>query len=212
MACLGVPTATIRIAGSLQEALVAATDIGYPVALKAIGAGIVHKTDVGGVVLDIGDDAALREAFATMQSRLAGAMTGMLVQQMIHGGVELLVGALFDQTFGQVIACGSGGVLVDLLRDTTFRIHPLTDLDAAEMLGDLKSLPLLRGYRGNAPADERAVIDVLLRVSAALDICPEITELDLNPVKVLTQGARVVDVRVRVGRPTPTPPSRRVSY
>ena len=115
-------------------------------------------------------------------------MTGALVQQMVQGGVELLVGAVVDPTFGPLVACGSGGVLVDLLHDTIFRIHPLTDIDAVEMIESLKSVALLRGYRGHTPADEHSVADALLRVSALLEICPEIHELDINPLKVLDRG------------------------
>jgi acyl-CoA synthetase (NDP forming) len=182
------------------------------VALKAAGPEILHKSDLGGVVLDIRDDAALRTAFRALVSRLGKAMTAAVVQQMVPGGVELLLGAVVDPTFGPLVACGSGGVLVDLLRDTVFRIHPLTDLDAEEMVDSLKGAALLRGYRGRAPADERAVVDALLRVSALLEICPEIQELDINPLKVLERGVRAVDVRVRVGRPRASAPTRRISY
>jgi acyl-CoA synthetase (NDP forming) len=131
---------------------------------------------------------------------------------MVAGGVELLVGALFDPTFGPLVACGSGGVLVDLLHDTVFRIHPLTDVDATDMVRGLKAAALLQGYRGHPPADEAAAIDVLLRVSALLEICPEIHELDINPLKVLERGSRAVDVRVRVGREQGKAPTRRISY
>jgi acyl-CoA synthetase (NDP forming) len=103
-------------------------------------------------------------------------------------------------------------VLVDLLQDTVFRIHPLTDVDATEMVRSLKAAALLHGYRGHPPADEAAAIDVLLRISALLEICPEIHELDINPLKVLDRGARAVDVRVRVGREQPRAPTRRISY
>jgi acetyltransferase len=103
-------------------------------------------------------------------------------------------------------------VLVDLLHDTAFRLHPLTDLDATDMIEGLKSISLLRGYRGQAPSDERAIVDALLRVSALIESCPEIQELELNPLKVFTCGARAVDVRVRVGRGRPGPPTRRISY
>ena len=208
----GIATAATRVVATEEEATAAAREIGYPVALKVAGPEILHKSDVGGVMLDIADDPALRAAFGALKDRLGPAMTAAVVQQMVRGGVELLVGAIFDPTFGPLIACGSGGILVDLVHDTTFRIHPLTDIDAAEMLDSLKGAILLRGYRGRPPADERAAIDVLLRVSALLDICPEIQELDINPLKVLEQGVRAVDVRVRVSdRPSPAP-SRRVSY
>ena len=139
-------------------------------------------------------------------------MSAAVVQQMIPGGVELLIGAVVDPTFGPLIVCGAGGVLVELLHDTAFRIHPLTDLDAAEMLNSLKSVELLRGYRGHAPADAGAAADALLRVSALLEICPEIQELEINPLKVLEHGATAVDVRARVGRAQAGTPTRRIAY
>jgi acyl-CoA synthetase (NDP forming) len=131
---------------------------------------------------------------------------------MVAGGIEMLVGALYDPTFGPLIVCGSGGVLVDLLADTAFRIHPVTAEDASEMIGELRGSRLLRGYRGAAPADEAALQDVLLRVSALLSICPEIQELDINPLTVFAAGARAIDVRVRVERSTPKRQGRRVEY
>jgi acyl-CoA synthetase (NDP forming) len=103
-------------------------------------------------------------------------------------------------------------VLVDLLGDTTFRLHPLTDAEATEMIGALKSAALLRGYRGQAPCDEAAAVDAVLRVSLLLELCPEIQELELNPLKVLRQGARAVDVRVRVGSPAVRMADRRITY
>ena len=117
------------------------------------------------------------------EQRFRGELTGLLVQQMVTEGVEMLVGAVHDPTFGPLVVCGSGGVLVDLLADSAFRIHPLTTEDAAEMIRDVRGARLLRGYRGAPPADEAALRDVVLRVSALLSICPEIQELDLNPVR-----------------------------
>jgi acyl-CoA synthetase (NDP forming) len=182
------------------------------VALKAAGPEIVHKTDVGGVMLDIRNDTALREAYSALTTRVGDAMTAAVVQQMVPGGVELLIGAVNDPIFGPVIACGSGGVLVEVLHDTTFRLHPLTDVDATDMIESLKSVALLRGHRGQPPLDERSVADALRRVSALVEICPEIQELELNPLKVFPHGARAVDIRVRVGRPRPGPATRRISY
>jgi acyl-CoA synthetase (NDP forming) len=182
------------------------------VALKAVGPEILHKSDVGGVILDLRDEASLRSAHHALAARLGSAMTATLVQQMVSGRVELLAGGVTDPTFGPLVACGSGGVLVDLLGDTAFRLHPLTDLTAAEMVASLKSVPLLRGYRGRAPADERAAVDTLLRISALMTICPEIQELDINPLEVLERGAVALDVRVRVSRHEVTTPTRRISY
>jgi acetate---CoA ligase (ADP-forming) len=131
---------------------------------------------------------------------------------MVPGEVEMLVGALQDPLFGPLVVCATGGVLVDLLADSAFRLHPITSEDAAEMISELKGAQLLRGYRGMPAADESALRDVLLRVSALVAACPEIHELDLNPVKVLTTGACAVDVRVRVERGDPPPSTRRVVY
>lgn len=208
----GLPIASTSLAATVDEAICAARQLGYPVALKAVGPEIVHKTEVGGVILDISDEMALRAAFSTLQSRLGDTMTAAVVQEMVSGGVELLVGAVVDPVFGPLVACGSGGVLVDLLGDTTFRLHPVTDVEAAEMIGALKSATLLRGYRGQAPCDEAAAVEAVQRVSLLLELCPEIQELDLNPLKVLPRGVRAVDVRVRVGSPPPRAADRRISY
>lgn len=208
----GIRTASARVVATAEQAVAVAAEIGYPVALKAVGPEILHKTEVGGIVLGIDGEAALHDAFRALTSRVGEGMTGALVQQMVSGGVEMLIGALVDPTFGPVVACGSGGVLVDVLRDTVFRLHPLTDVDAAEMVDGVKGVTLLRGYRGHPPADEPALVETLLRVSALLDICPEIQELDVNPLKVLERGTRAVDVRVRVSGRQAQPSTRRISY
>jgi acetyl coenzyme A synthetase (ADP forming)-like protein len=212
LAGAGLSIASSGLAATVDEAVAVALTIGYPVALKAVGPEIVHKTEVGGVRLNVPDEATLRSAFSELSLRLGDRMTAAVVQEMIPGGVELLVGAVVDPVFGPLVACGSGGVLVDLLGDTTFRIHPLTDVEAVEMIGSLKCAPLLRGYRGQAPCDEAAAVDALLRVSTLLELCPEIQELDMNPLKVLPQGVRAVDVRVRVGAPPVRAATRRISY
>jgi len=180
--------------------------------MKATGPSVLHKTDVGGVKLNLRDADAVAAAFRGMSRRLRDQMAGAMIQRMVPGGVEVLVGALYDPTFGPLVVCGSGGVFVDLLADTVFRIHPLTDLDAAEMVGEFKGSALLRGYRGQPPADEAALRETLLRVSAMLEACPEIQELDINPLKVLETGVCAVDVRIRVDRRPPRPRTRRIVY
>jgi acetate---CoA ligase (ADP-forming) subunit beta len=139
-------------------------------------------------------------------------MTSVLVQRMVAPGVEMIVGALQDPLFGPVIACGTGGVLVDLLADSAFRLHPLTGSDTTDMIDELKGARLLRGYRGAPPADESALRVVLLRVSALVTAAPEIHELDLNPVIVGAAGACVADARVRIAHHHPQGQARRVSY
>lgn len=212
LTAFGISVARSRVAPGWDEVRRAAREIGYPIALKAVGPTLVHKSDVGGVKLDIANPAALQRAFRDLETRLGDRVTGYLVQEMIAGGIEVIVGAVFDRTFGPLVLYGSGGTLVELLGDTSFRIAPLSDADAADMLNEVKGTARLRGFRGAPPADEKALSEVLLRVSALLEACPEIQEMDLNPVKVLESGAKVVDFRIRVGRPPARARSRRISY
>jgi acetyl coenzyme A synthetase (ADP forming)-like protein len=207
----GIPVAETFPAGTEEEAVAAAKRIGAPVAMKAVGPAIVHKTDIGGIALGLTGEDAVRGAYRDMEARLGDAMSGVSVQRLVTGGVEVLVGATVDPNFGPVIACGTGGTLVELFSDVALRLHPLTDIDAAEMVNELRGVPLLRGYRGAPGADEHALHDVLLRVSALIDACPDILELDVNPLKVLATGACAIDARIRVGHVSRSP-SRRVMY
>jgi acetate---CoA ligase (ADP-forming) len=207
-----LPVARSQVVLSEDEAVAAASKIGYPVVLKAIGPRIVHKTELGGVKIRLATPDEVRGAWRDLSTRLAGSMTGALVQEMVSGGVEMLIGAVEDPTFGPVLACATGGTLAELLRDTQFRLHPLTESDAAAMIDGLRGASLLRGYRGAKPADEAALRDALLRLSSLVDVCPEIQELDINPLVVLEHGVRALDVRVRIELPRPRPVSRRVSY
>lgn len=207
-----IPAAKSSSVSNLDDAVKAAAAIGFPVALKATGPTIIHKTEIGGVALDLHDEAAVRRAYDGMASRLGTDLTGVIVQQMVPGGVEVVVGATLDQTFGPLVLYGSGGILVELLNDVAFRMNPLTDVDAQDMIGEVKGTALLRGYRGSNPADEAALTDIILRVSALLELCPQIHEMDANPVKVLDKGAIVVDARIRVDRLIEPPVSRRIAY
>jgi acetyl coenzyme A synthetase (ADP forming)-like protein len=208
----GIPVAAQAVVASEAAAVDAANRIGYPVAMKAIGPEIIHKTEVGGIRLDLENAEAVRQAWHALTTRLGGSMTGVLVQAMVSGGVEMLVGAVEDPVFGPVLACATGGTMAELLADSQCRLYPLTDRDAAEMVAGLRGAALLRGHRGSPPADEAALRDALLRLSAIVGICPEIQELDINPLRVLTKGAVALDARVRVERPKPRPATRRVSY
>lgn len=212
LGAFGIPVAAARFASTIDEAIAVAQAIGFPVAMKAAGPTILHKSDVGGVKLNLRDPDAVRSAFRGFSRRLRDEMTGAIVQRMVPGGVEILVGALYDPTFGPLVVCGSGGVLVDLIADTVFRIHPLTDIDADDLVREFKGSTLLRGYRGRPPADEAALKDTLLRVSVMLELCPEIHELDINPLKVLEHGVSAVDVRMRVDRSAPKARTRRIVY
>ncbi|HYK41679.1 MAG TPA: acetate--CoA ligase family protein, partial [Thermoanaerobaculia bacterium] len=208
----GIAAAETRVAADEAGVVAAAGALGFPVVMKAIGPAIVHRTDVGGVKLGLADAAAVSAAYRELSSRLKDAMTGALVQRMVSGGVEVMVGVSQDPTFGPLIAYGSGGTLVELMSDVAFRLHPLTDRDVAAMLEEVRGTALLRGFRGAPPADEAALADLILRVSALVEACPEVREMDLNPVKVLQRGVCVVDARIRVGRRPVPPPSRRIAY
>jgi acetyl coenzyme A synthetase (ADP forming)-like protein len=208
----GIATAEASVATSLDSALEAARQLGFPLALKALGPTLLHKTERKAVALNLGDAGALRAAYADFAARFGSEMTGVLVQQMVPRGVEMIVGALQDPVFGPLVACGTGGVLVDVLADTSFRLHPLDAADASEMIEDLRGVRLLRGYRGAPPADEAALRGILMRISALIAAAPEIQELDLNPVIVLQDGARVADVRLRVDAASPVKRGRRIEY
>jgi acetyl coenzyme A synthetase (ADP forming)-like protein len=194
---------------SLDAVEAAAERLGYPLVAKAVAPGLIHKSDIGGVILGLESSAAVGTAAETLVERVqrAGAkLEAVLLQREIRGGIEALVGVTSDPTFGPLVVVGLGGVLVELLRDAAFRLPPVTDLDAEEMLASLRSARLLDGYRGASPGDRRALTSVLMRVSALLEVAPEILELDLNPVKVLEpgKGAVVLDARMLVGLPQPT--------
>ena len=209
---VGIATPPSRVAATCEDAVSAAREVQYPVALKALGPTLLHKTERRAVSLRIQDETALRAAYADFESRFGPDMTATLVQRMVPAGVEMLVGAVQDPLFGPLIACGTGGTLVDLLEDTVFRLHPLTVPDVAAMLDEVRGARLLRGFRGAAPADEPALRDILLRVSRLLTLAPEIQELDLNPVIVLGSGAWAADVRVRIDRQARPLSNRRVEY
>lgn len=210
MLSANIPVAMLEPATNVYEAVNAAMRIGFPVALKAEGP--LHKTEAGALRLNLQDEREVREAYQDMSARLGDQMTRCIVQQMVGGGVEVMVGAVADPTFGHLVVYGAGGTLVELLSDVAFRIHPLTDADVEDMLREVRWSKLLEGYRGSPPSDVPALRDVLERVSALLTVCPEIRELDINPVKVLPNGAAAVDARVRVEAVEPAPPTRRIAY
>jgi acetate---CoA ligase (ADP-forming) len=209
---LGIGVAAQQVVASEDEAVLAASRLGYPVVLKAVGARIVHKTELRAVIVGVKDEAAVRAAWRDLSARLGDMMTGLLVQEMVTGGVEMLVGVVEDPTFGPVVACATGGTSAELFADGQFRLHPLTEADAKEMIGGLRGAALLRGYRGAAPADEAALADALLRLSTLVGWCPEIQELDINPLLVLPHGARAVDARIRIDRPRTRGGGGRVTY
>jgi acetyl coenzyme A synthetase (ADP forming)-like protein len=212
LAAARIPFADLEIASDGEDAADAALRFEFPVAVKAIGPALLHKTEAGAVKLGLGSVAAVRDAVADLQKSLGSAMTGVIVQKMAPRGVELMIGASADPSFGHLVAVGAGGTLVELLADVAFRIHPLTDSDADDMLQQVRISKLLAGVRGAPAADVDAVKLMLGRVSALVGICPEIRELDINPLIALPTGVVAVDARIRVEAVSPGPPSRRVTY
>ncbi len=204
--CYGLPRARQTRVSTPDDAAAAAASMHGLVALKAIGP--LHKTDVGAVRLGLRSTEVAAEVDA-MTERIRGLaepLEGFIVQEMVDGGVEMFVGMTADADFGSIVACGSGGVTVELTRDVAVRMAPLTDVDAQEMVRSLVTFPLLNGFRGAPKKDARALEDVILRVSALAAEQPAVVEMDCNPVIVLDRGAVIVDARVNVRAPAPEPP------
>jgi acetyl coenzyme A synthetase (ADP forming)-like protein len=202
--CYGIAMPEAIVAAGPAEAGEAAASLGGPVALKAHGPQILHKSELGAVRAGLDSPKNVAAAAREMDARLAQAgieRTSFLVQRMVEGGVELLVGVASDPVFGPVVACGAGGTAVELLGDISVRVCPLLGGDGEEMIASLAILPMLTGFRGQPPVDLEALADLVQRVGALADAHHEIVELDLNPVIATPDGALAVDARVRVAPP-----------
>lgn len=201
----GLPVAAGGTAQDAEEAVTLAARLGYPVVMKLASRKIVHKTDVGGVELGLTNADDVRDAFARIRSRLdeageSDAFEGVSLQVMVESGTEVMVGMTEAPMFGPVVAFGLGGVHVEVLKDVVFRVTPLTDRHAHEMVRDIRGRLLLEGYRGHPKADLEALEDVLLRIGKLADLVREIDDLDLNPIFALEpgQGCRIADARIHV--------------
>jgi len=197
----GLPVAKCARADELEDAVKTAEEIGYPVALKLISRDIVHKTDFGAVVLNISNEIELRGQY----SKLLGGMVsknihvdGLLIQEMVDKGKEIILGMTLDPKFGPILMFGIGGVYAEVLKDVSFRLVPLTDLDAMRMIGSIRSYPLLEGVRGEMPSDINSIAENLQRLAQLVTDFQNIKELDINPLMVFEKGqkAKVVDVRI----------------
>jgi acetyl-CoA synthetase (ADP-forming) len=207
LALASISVTTDRLVRSVNDAVTAARTAGYPVVLKLSSRTLTHKSDVGGVVLGLENEEQVRRAFADIGRRLderglRSQMDGVTVQPMVADGVEAIVGMTQDPSFGPVLMFGLGGVYVELLRDVTFNVAPVTDKDVREMVGSVRGSKLLEGWRGAPAADRAALETAILRLSQVVGEVPEIAELDLNPLKVLPagRGCVVVDARIAVRR------------
>ncbi len=203
LGCYGIRFAETLMATTADEATAAASTVGFPVAVKLSSSTIIHKTDVGGVKLDLESQIAVKRAFNDIKSGLSKTgrqheMEGVTVQHMINGGIETIVGVTLDPSFGPLIMFGLGGVYAELIKDVAVRLHPLTDSDARELVRSIKMSNLLDGFRGSPPSDTESLEDLLLRLSALVEDIPQIAELDFNPVKVMPRGEGywIVDARI----------------
>jgi acyl-CoA synthetase (NDP forming) len=197
----GIPIADAQLAATPEEAVAAARQIGLPVVLKIVSPEISHKSDVGGVKLNLGSEEEVAAAFdeiveAARRAQPGATVLGVSVQKMAQPGVEVIMGMTKDPQFGPVLMFGLGGVFVEVLKDVAFRIVPLEPRDARQMIRDIQGFPVLEGFRGQEPADLAALEDMLMRLSAFVEEHPEIQELDLNPIFAYKDGALAVDARI----------------
>lgn len=197
----GIPVTRLEVAENEVEAVRAAERIGFPVVLKIVSPDIVHKSDVGGVVVNLKDADDVRGAFGQIMKNVRkhnvkAKIVGVLVQEMAPASTEVIVGSVKDPQFGPALMFGLGGIFVEVLKDVAFRIAPIIEEEAREMISEVKAYPLLKGYRDSPPADIDAIVKILLSTSRLVTEHQEIKELDLNPIMVYEKGAITVDARI----------------
>lgn len=197
----GMPITAIKIATTEDEAVKYSDEIGYPIVLKIVSPQVLHKSDSGGVLINIKNAEEVRAGYNQILTNVKkhvpeAVITGILVQEMAPSGTEVIVGSTKDPTFGNTLMFGLGGIFVEVLKDVSFRIVPIQKVDAAEMVKEIKAYKILEGVRGMPPADQEMLVKILMATSKMLEECPEVKELDMNPIIVYEKGARVVDARV----------------
>lgn len=197
----GIPVTKFELSQSENESAKCADRIGYPVVLKIVSPDIIHKSDVGGVVVDLKNTDEVKAAHKKIIQNVkkhnhTARIVGVLVQEMAPSSTEVIVGSTKDPQFGPAVMFGLGGVFVEIMKDVAFRIAPITEDEAREMITEVRAYPLLKGYRNFPPADIDAIVKILLRVSKLVTEHHEIKELDLNPVMVYPKGAKTVDARI----------------
>lgn len=197
----GIPVTKFELAKNEAQAVKLAEKIGFPIVLKIVSPDIVHKSDVGGVVVNLRDAKGVREAYQQIMKSIKkhnakAEIVGILVQEMAPSSTEVIVGAVKDPQFGPAMMFGLGGVFVEVLKDVTFRIAPINEDEAREMISEVKAYPLLKGYRNQPPADIDAIVRILMNASRLVTEHEEIRELDLNPIIVYEKGAKTVDARM----------------
>ncbi|MFQ5737189.1 MAG: acetate--CoA ligase family protein [Thermodesulfobacteriota bacterium] len=196
----GIPVPRFKVVKDVTGAIEAASEIGYPVVLKLVSADIAHKSDVGGVAMGIKDDSEIEERWSRMILGVAmetptAMIEGFLIEEMVPRGVEVITGVIKDEQFGPVAMFGTGGVSVELMKDVSFRLSPIDEAGALEMMGEVKGWPLLRGFRGDTPRDVSAVADIIVKLTRVVEETDGLTELEINPLVVYEKGVMAVDAR-----------------
>jgi len=200
-----LPVPKAGLAKNIEEAVNIAESIGYPVVLKIVSPDIVHKSDVGGVKIGLRSPDEVREAFRSIISNVkvkapSAKVVGVLIQEMVPEGLEVIVGSTRDPTFGPVLMFGLGGIFVEVLKDVSFRIAPVTKYDAETMLTEIRAAKILDGYRGTPPRDKKALIDIIVMLSKFMENHELVTDVDLNPIMSFEEGkgAKIADARVLI--------------
>lgn len=201
LAAYGIPTPAYRLVNDLSQAIAAANQIGYPVTLKVVSADILHKSEAGGVINQIGSDAELQTAFLFMSQSLedkakSARIEGFLITAFASAGLECIAGMTKDNQFGHALLFGLGGIFVEVLEDVSIELLPLTKAEARGMISSIKGARLLNGYRGQDACDIDAIVELLLNLAKLSEEHPEISEIDLNPFFVYKSGCVVVDARI----------------
>lgn len=201
MAMIGISVPTFQLATSIEEAQKIADALGYPIVLKVVSPDIIHKSDVGGVKLGIADSHQISEKFKEIQESIKekapnARFSGIIVHKMVPSSTEVVIGGVRDRQFGPAVMFGLGGIFVELLKDTSFRIAPVTKDDALEMVQEIRGYPLLDGYRGSPKLDVEAILDAIVRISELIEAIKEIDQIDLNPIMVYQSGLVAVSARI----------------
>ncbi len=201
-----IPVTKFAIAETQESAVKAAEEIGYPVVLKILSPDVIHKSDVGGVLVNLKTSEEVRQGYQTILQNVKkqkpnAKIIGIFVQEFAPTGIEVIIGSIKDPQFGPALMFGLGGIFVEVLKDVSFRVAPLTEYDAKEMIQEIKGYPILTGIRGQDPRDINTLVKILLQVSKLVIDHPEISQLDLNPCFSYPKGAKCVDARIILEEP-----------
>ena len=197
----GIPVVETKLTRSKEEAIAVSTKMGFPVVMKIVSPDVIHKSDSGGVKLGLKSTTEVGEAYTEIENSIKkhfpqARFDGVSVQTMARPGLEVIIGMTRDPQFGPVLMFGMGGILVEVLKDVSFRIVPVTGRDAEDMIKEIKGYPLLEGFRGQEPADIKYLEELIVQISDFIEKTPEVKELDLNPIFAYKDGAIAVDARI----------------